>query len=374
MDVVPAGPGWHFPPFQVTQKDGYLMGRGTLDDKGPLMVCLYALKFWKDQGVQLPYTVRYIFGANEETDLMDVEHYRTAYADPAFIFTPDAYFPVCYGEKGGFNGVITSALITDGVIVEFTGGAATNAVPGEASALVRGNASQLPAVAGITITDEGTDTVRIQAQGKSAHASTPEEGKNAIGMIVDYLLANDLCTADERAFLELDQKLLSHTDGSGVGIQASDDHFGALTVIGGTIELKEQRFIQTLDARFPTTTDGDRILAQLRAVAEPVGATVENTLLLPTFLVDPGSPEIVALCGAFNRVTGRDDKPFTIGGGTYAREFTRGSSFGAEMPWIENPEWVGGMHGPDEGESIEQLKTSWKIYALAIGKLLELDL
>ncbi len=374
VDVVPAGPGWHFPPFQVTQKDGYLMGRGTLDDKGPLMVCLYALKFWKDQGVQLPYTVRYIFGANEETDLMDVEHYRTAYADPAFIFTPDAYFPVCYGEKGGFNGVITSALITDGVIVEFTGGAATNAVPGEASALVRGNASQLPAVAGITITDEGTDTVRIQAQGKSAHASTPEEGKNAIGMIVDYLLANDLCTADERAFLELDQKLLSHTDGSGVGIQASDDHFGALTVIGGTIELKEQRFIQTLDARFPTTTDGDRILAQLRAVAEPVGATVENTLLLPTFLVDPGSPEIVALCGAFNRVTGRDDKPFTIGGGTYAREFTRGSSFGAEMPWIENPEWVGGMHGPDEGESIEQLKTSWKIYALAIGKLLELDL
>lgn len=374
VDVVPAGPGWHFPPFQVTQKDGYLMGRGTLDDKGPLMVCLYALKFWKDQGVQLPYTVRYIFGANEETDLMDVEHYRKAYADPAFIFTPDAYFPVCYGEKGGFNGVITSALITDGVIVEFTGGAATNAVPGEASALVRGNASQLPAVAGITITDEGTDTVRIQAQGKSAHASTPEEGKNAIGMIVDYLLANDLCTADERAFLELDQKLLSHTDGSGVGIQASDDHFGALTVIGGTIELKEQRFIQTLDARFPTTTDGDRILAQLRAVAEPVGATVENTLLLPTFLVDPGSPEIVALCEAFNRVTGRDDKPFTIGGGTYAREFTRGSSFGAEMPWIENPEWVGGMHGPDEGESIEQLKTSWKIYALAIGKLLELDL
>ena len=56
MDVVPAGPGWTFEPFSVTQKDGYLIGRGTLDDKGPVVVTLWALKFWKDQGRELPYT------------------------------------------------------------------------------------------------------------------------------------------------------------------------------------------------------------------------------------------------------------------------------------------------------------------------------
>ena len=115
LDVVPAGPGWTFPPFKVTEKDGYLMGRGTLDDKGPVMIALYAMKFWKDQGVEFPYTLRFLFGANEETDLRDVEYYRERFADPAFLFTPDAEFPVCYGEKGGYNGTITSEPMPDRV-------------------------------------------------------------------------------------------------------------------------------------------------------------------------------------------------------------------------------------------------------------------
>ncbi len=374
VDVVPDGPGWHFPPYNVTEKDGYLIGRGTLDDKGPLMVCLYALKFWKDQGKQLPYTFRFIFGANEETDLMDVEHYRKTYTDPEFLFTPDAEFPVCYGEKGGFNANITSKPITDGVIAEFTGGAATNAVPGEAIALVHANADELPASDGITVTCENDTCARIHAQGKSAHASTPESGKSAIAMLVNYLLENNLCNEVEREFLETDKKLLDHTDGSGVGIATHDDYFGPLTVVGGTIKMDNNRFIQTLDSRFPTSTDGDKLLAQLRKVFEPIGATVENTMLLPPFLTDPNSPEIQALSEAFNTITGEDRKPFTIGGGTYAREFKRGASFGVEMPWIENPDWVGSMHGPDEGISIQQLKTAWKIYALAFGKLCELDL
>ena len=44
MDVVPAGPGWTFEPFKVTEKDGFLMGRGCLDDKGPSVVALHAVK------------------------------------------------------------------------------------------------------------------------------------------------------------------------------------------------------------------------------------------------------------------------------------------------------------------------------------------
>ena len=48
MVVVPAGPGWTFEPYEVTRKDGYLVGRGTLDDKGPSVMALHAMKFWKD--------------------------------------------------------------------------------------------------------------------------------------------------------------------------------------------------------------------------------------------------------------------------------------------------------------------------------------
>ena len=71
-------------------------------------------------------------------------------------------------------------------------------------------------------------------------------------------------------------------------------------------------------------------------------------------------------------MTGEDREPFTIGGGTYAREFANAAAFGPEMPWQEVPEWVGPMHGDDEGVSEELLKTSLKIYILALRELMDI--
>lgn len=56
---------------------------------------------------------------------------------PAFCFTPDADFPVCNGEKGGFNGEIVSPVFENGVIVDFKGGVAVNAVPDRAACTLR---------------------------------------------------------------------------------------------------------------------------------------------------------------------------------------------------------------------------------------------
>ncbi len=381
MDVVPAGPGWTFEPYEVTRKDGYLIGRGTLDDKGPSVVALHALKFWKDlqdagDAPQFPCTVRFLFGANEESGMADVAYYRKRYDDPAFLFTPDAEFPVCYGEKGGYDGTLTSKPIAEceRIVLEFTGGAATNAVPGQAEALVKASADSLPAAERLTIEPAGEGLSRIVAAGKSAHASTPDEGVNAIGLIVDYLLKNGLCGADERAFLELDQKLLNHSDGSGLGIKASDEYFGPLTVVGGTIALEDDRFVQTLDSRFPTSITADQITERLGSLAGQVGATFQNTLLMEPFLVHPDNPAIQALLDAYNETTGEDAQPFTMGGGTYAREFASGASFGPEKPWMKDPEWVGSMHGPDEGVSEELLKEAFGIYVRAIDKLMRIDL
>ena len=48
LDVVPAGNGWTVPPFAGTVRDGRLYGRlygrGSVDDKGPAVVCTYALR------------------------------------------------------------------------------------------------------------------------------------------------------------------------------------------------------------------------------------------------------------------------------------------------------------------------------------------
>ena len=43
LDVVPAGDGWQYPPFVCTEKNGYLIGRGVQDNKGPALAVFYAL-------------------------------------------------------------------------------------------------------------------------------------------------------------------------------------------------------------------------------------------------------------------------------------------------------------------------------------------
>ena len=74
LDVVPEGSGWTGDPFCMTLRDGFAVGRGTADDKGPAVITLYAAKFFKEQGVKLPYTLRVLFGTNEETGKIGRAH------------------------------------------------------------------------------------------------------------------------------------------------------------------------------------------------------------------------------------------------------------------------------------------------------------
>ena len=58
LDVVPEGNGWDADPFTLRVRDGWLLGRGVADDKGPSVLCLYALKFLKDEAGPLRYPVQ----------------------------------------------------------------------------------------------------------------------------------------------------------------------------------------------------------------------------------------------------------------------------------------------------------------------------
>ena len=206
-DVVVPGVGWTSDPWTMQRRDGFLIGRGVLDDKGPLVVSLYAMKFFAErceaEGKKLPYTIRMLVGTNEETGTMkDVGYYLAHHKAPAFLFTSDAEFSVCYGEKGGFDGLITSKKLEGGNIVDFTtGDAASNAVPSQATLVVKANAAELPAPAGFEVTDAGDGCAKIVATGKGGHASLPEGTVNAIGMLARYALEHDLCSEDEAEFL-----------------------------------------------------------------------------------------------------------------------------------------------------------------------------
>ena len=377
VDVVPAGPGWTFPPFEVSHRDGYLIGRGVADDKGPVVVALHALKFWRDrlevEGRRFPYTVRFLFGANEETNMKDVAYYRERYSDPAFLFTPDAEFPVCYGESGICSGTLSSAPISEGVVAELEGGVAVNAVPGQAWVRLICDTSALQPTGKVEVEQvEGGAIVR--ANGKPAHASTPELGENAIDILAAYLLENDVLSEDEKTFFEMARKVTAHYDGTGLGIAATDEHLGDLTSVVGKAWIEDGRICFSIDFRYPTTTTSTSIEKRVNEVASASGASFIMQHDKVPFLMDPSSPAVKALLDAYNEVTGEHAEPFTMKGGTYARVFTTGVSFGPEKPWEPKPEWVGGMHGPDEGIREDLLKQAFGIYVCTIQKLMSAKL
>ena len=340
------------------------------DDKGPSVLCLYALKFLKEQGVPLKYTVRALLGANEETGMLDVDYYLEHYEAPAFCFSPDAEFPVCNGEKGGFNGELVSNPLA-GNLLEFEGGVANNAVPDRASALVETDITKLKNAPNITLEPEG-DGVRVRGWGKSGHAAMPEGTVNAIGLVADYLLDNGLCNDAERAYLEALRKLHSSTAGTGLGIDCADGPFGPLTIIGGKMSMVDGRMVQTMDSRYPTCTDGDTIAKQIRA-AIGTGAELTDVGSAKPFYIEADTPAIKACIDTYNEVTGENATPFTMGGGTYARHFPYAVSFGPEHSDMVLPEFGGPMHGANEAAPIDKLLEALKIYIIALLRLEEID-
>lgn len=100
LDVVPEGDGWINPPFSGFSKDGRIYSRGILDNKGPIMSCLYALYACKACGISFNRPIRIMFGTNEETGMKDIEYYLKHEHSPIMGWTPDCKYPVVYGERG----------------------------------------------------------------------------------------------------------------------------------------------------------------------------------------------------------------------------------------------------------------------------------
>ena len=372
LDVVPAGNGWHTAPFDMVVKDGYLMGRGVIDNKGPLILTFYMAKFFQELGEPLPYSLRMMAGCDEESGMRDVEYYVHHYEEPVFLFTPDSEFPLCNGEKGSLVGNITSRKFENGVILDFQGGMAHNAVPDAAYAVVRGDIAKFPPEERITVYPD-TRGVRIEGVGIGGHASHAEGTINAIGVIADYLLKYNLVTEEEAQYLTMVSKLCEDYQGHGLGIECDDGIFPPLSIIGGLMKMEDGIMKQNFDSRYPTNTTGEELVRKLSELGARYGAVITDVTDSVPFYIEADKPEIKACLDAYNDIRGLQGKPFTMGGGTYARHFKNAISFGTEIPVEPLPDFVGKIHTSDEGIGIERLKMSMKIYILALYRLMKIE-
>ncbi len=369
LDVVPEGSGWSVPPFELTEKDGRLFGRGAIDDKGPGIAALWAAKAVMESGRKLRGNLRLIFGTNEENGSADLAYYRKKEKLPEMLFTPDGSYPVINAEKGMLR--ITFKAKTGENIISIKGGKAVNAVPEYAEGVIRGGKAEITEIMkisekfhGVTVSAEPDgENIKITARGKSAHASLPESGANAVAALLSAI--SEIC-GDKTVSSISEIFPYGETDGLSAGIKCSDIRSGGLTSVLSVVHCSGSVLEAKLDIRFPTDKKSGEILASLRKTADRAGLEMQADMVSEPHLVSEDSLLVRKLLDVYESVTGEKGRCIAIGGGTYVHDVPGGVAFGAEFPGEEN-----NMHGADEFILRESFIKNTKIFAAAICALCE---
>lgn len=379
LDVVPAGEGWTVTePFHPIVKDGKLYGRGTADDKGPAVAALYAMRAVKELGIPLKKNVRLILGTDEECGSSDIEHYYATEKEAPMTFSPDGEYPVVNVEKGRLAGHFTAEFTASEALprlVSIKAGTKVNVVPGKAKATVEGLTRSVLEEAAKTVTSE-TDVkfefvcdgalCEITAIGAGAHASTPEDGKNALTALLKLILVLPLASCPQLDCLNKTYELMPHGDVSGkaLGIQMEDEVSGALTLAFSMLTVTADSLDGQFDSRVPVCGTEETVLNAAKARMADAGLTLHNDKMTEPHLVDGNSPFVQTLLRAYERYTGLKGECLAIGGGTYVHHLKNGVAFGASMPGTDNR-----MHGADEFAVVDDLVVSAKMFAQVIVDL-----
>ena len=370
LDVVPVGDGWTYDPWGGEIANGRLYGRGAIDDKGPALCALYAMRAVRDAGIPLRHGVRLILGCNEETGMSDMRYYASKMKMPDYGFSPDADFPVINIEKGGL-GLLLSGETGDPSLVRLYAGERPNVVPGTACAVLRTDDAAALGEAAVraaesrglrlSAADNGDGTVTLTAEGVSAHASLPHLGVNAAGALLIVLKA---LNAGGPAVAALADRIGLEYDGASLGIRRSDDLSGALTCNLGILRGDEHRVTAQLDIRYPLCADEKEMCGAAVMALSGTGLALTR-LDGHTPLHVPADHKIVrGLLQVYHEVTGLDAYAFAIGGGTYSRMMPNTVAFGINFPGDTDM-----CHMPDEFIDIEKMMTGVRIYARAIAAL-----
>lgn len=380
LDIVPEGDGWIYPPYGAEIHDGKIYGRGTMDDKGPVIAALYGLKAIKDLNLPLSRKVRVIFGTDEERGSgKDIEYYLEREKPPVSGFTPDAEYPIIYAEKGLTVFEVVKDLIYGGnediKIKYIKGGQRANMVPdyceagimAEKPAVVIEAAQEFRNRTKYDVSAEEKDgLVVVKSVGVSAHGSMPELGKNAIMQLFAFLGELPLGNSDLHQFIDFfnDNSGVSDPYGEKFGVALEDKASGKLSFNIGVINADEHKAIMALNLRYPVTYKYEDMMNPFNKKLEGTGIRVENMAHQAPLYFPEDHPLIKTLQKVYTEQTGMEAKLLGIGGGTYAKEMPNIVAFGPIFPGKPDLD-----HQANEYIEIEDLIKNAKIYAHAIYQL-----
>lgn len=381
VDVVPAGDGWDSDPFDPVVTDDAIIARGTLDDKGPTIAAYYAVKILNDMNVDWKKRIHMIIGTDEESDWKCTDRYFQTEEMPTLGFAPDAEFPAIHGEKG----ITTFDLIQDQIneevdepdyeLLNFESGQRYNMVPdhAEARVLVKENMTDViqnfeyfveqNELQGESTVDSGI--LILTVEGKAVHGMDPSLGVNAGLYLLKFLSSLNL-DKSAKDFVEFNNRYLfdSHF-GEKMGMKFHTDVMGDVTTNIGIIKYDNKEAGRYgVNLRYPQGFEFEEAVERFTNEIKDIGFSLELGKVQKPHYVDKDDPFVEKLVKAYRNQTGYMTEPYTIGGGTYARNLDKGVAFGAMFEDTEDL-----MHQKNEYMTKKQLINATSIYLEAIYAL-----
>lgn len=382
LDVVPVGTGWDGDPFVMTEKDGFLYGRGTSDDKGPVVAALYAIKALKDEGLSPKMPVRIVLGLDEESGSESAIRYTESQGHPVMGFTPDADFPLVNGELGILVFELAQKFSSKPAkeelrLTKFEAGTAFNAVPETAKAVISGDKANFDEISekvkayaeesgyNIVSRKQGAALV-IEAKGCAAHGAHPELGLNAASIMFDFLGRIGFANEELNEFIAFyNEHIGFDLHGERMGCDLKDEISGPLVFNVGLVSISEEIATVTVNIRYPVSYTDEIVLGGIQEMLGESSVGVVTRYLNEPIYMDIEDEMPAALLKAYRDETGDDkSESLVIGGGTYAKLFNNILAFGGQFPSDENT-----MHQANEKLSVDSFMKIARIYARALYSL-----
>lgn len=390
LDVVPAKEeDWSYSPFVPTIHHNCIYGRGAIDDKGPVVSSLYAMKsvmdYVQEHGIKLQKRVRLIVGLNEEKDWKCIEYYKKHEEIPTLGFSPDSDFPCIYAEKSVISLLLsqeilsaTSSSSSASITIEEIdcNNNAINVVPKFCSVVLKIQDSNLLEELihfckdiiqayhfEIDLYKIDDSHLKLSSYGIASHSAHPELGNNAITKLIVVL--NDLFHHFDMLVPLLDDFCKFIGDdytGKNLGLNVEDES-GSLTLNPSQFYLNNHNICIGINLRVPVHTKPEDVIQSFEK------SFVHQVTLLriqPALYIEKEDSLVQKLCSIFNKACQTNFKPVAIGGATYARAFPHCISFGMNFPNDKDM-----CHQVDEFVDIDKLMFATNIYAKAIFELLQ---
>jgi len=394
------GQQWSSPPFAaklVSDRDApgvnRIVGRGTEDDKGPLVAGLYAIAALADSGWPRAATVRLIIANGEESSWDEIPYYLARAPLPETTIGLDAAYPVTHAQKG--YGILTftsgplakPALPARYRVLRMEGGSGMSIIAERGAALLQPAAGDLEGAraevahaaerwaaahppARLAVTREG-GALKITALGKGGHSSEPKSGHNALGDLAAFVATLDI-TLDRWGALAafVGGAVGTETDGRSLGIARRDPVMGELTANLSYLREKDGAPLAEVNIRPPrgiSKAEIEKSLAERTAIFDRAsGAAIAATTEIPSdpHLAPLDGKLVQSLLAVWREVTGEAGKPIAIGGGTQARLFPGGVDFGPSTDMVH---YRG--HGTDEYMTAPELARIAELTVAALWKL-----